>query len=94
MLLSPKRVGYFVIVMAITLIGFDFYLNADSVEGNTYSERIRFWGERYRLLPPALALGFGALVTHWFAKNETRNKTVFLYLLASVCIGMVIGLFW
>jgi len=91
----------FVIFVTAALIGFDFYLNFDSIPGNTYSERIRVWGADYRYLPYAIAAAFGAMLTHWFAKKNKAGKLsisgklkVALTLTIAVVAGMVAGFFW
>lgn len=100
-MLSARNIGYFVVFVTAALIGFDFYLNFDSVEGNTYSERIRVWGADYRYLPYMIAITFGALLTHWFAKRDKKGTLgipgklkIALTLSVAVIIGMIGGFFW
>jgi len=37
-------------VVTLALIGVDIYWAADHVRGNTLSEVLRYWGERYKLI--------------------------------------------
>jgi hypothetical protein len=105
--MSKRATAVFVIVMFLSLCGFDLYLAIDDIPGNTYSERIRTWASRWEWLPYAVAAGFGALLTHWFAKpyemdGDRPGKRRPLMerlqiagiLLAVVAAGLVAGLLW
>lgn len=100
-MLRPKNIGAFVIVVTLALIGFDVYLAMDDIEGNTYSENMRKWGVHWRMIPYFIALCFGALLTHWFAKRDNegtmslkKKLLVSGALLIATGIGAVLGLFW
>jgi hypothetical protein len=87
--------------MFVALCGFDLYLHFDGVVGNTYSARIASWGIKYRTLPYLIAVAFGALLTHWFAKRNRhgamsrRKKLITLALLTgAVVVGGLLGFHW
>lgn len=99
--LSSQRIGWFVIVLTTLVLGFDVYLATDGVSVNTYSEVIRGWANRWKILAYLITIFLGALVTHWFAKSDSKGKmsperrlVVAGGLLLTLVAGMVIGFFW
>lgn len=64
--MTPGQTSILVVVLFVVIVAFDVYLDRDSIEGNTYSERIRAWGRRWVWLPYLFAFGFGVLLGHWF----------------------------
>lgn len=63
------------LVAILAIGGLDIYLAVDGDKGNTYSEVIREWSYSFRWLPVLVAVAFGALLTHWFAKPYDREDT-------------------
>lgn len=64
--MSPIATSAFVAIAFALLVGFDIYLAVDGVDGNTYSERIRRWNEKWVITAYLMALGLGLLLGHWF----------------------------
>jgi hypothetical protein len=62
--MSPAILVTSVVAAAVTLalIGADIVWATDHVRGNTLSEVIRYWGERYKLI----AFAWGGLGMHFF----------------------------
>jgi hypothetical protein len=52
----------FAIFLLLMIIGIDIYFAVDKIKGNTWSEIIRLWGEKYKLIPFA----WGMLAGHFF----------------------------
>jgi hypothetical protein len=50
------------IIITLAIIGVDVWFAVDKIKGNTWSEVIRFWGQRQKLLPFA----WGMLAGHFF----------------------------
>jgi hypothetical protein len=63
---SNKAITIFMAVVFVGLCGFDWWLDRDGVDGNTYSERIRAWGRAWAPARLLIAVGFGGLLGHWF----------------------------
>lgn len=64
-MMSPKQTSVFVVIAFVALIVFDFYLATDAVKGNTYSERIRLWGQSQNWFYYLMSFGMGVLIAHW-----------------------------
>jgi len=99
--MSKRSTAIFIVVATALLSGFDAYLAADDIKGNTFSSIIREWGVQLQWLPYVIAGFFGVLITHWFGKRDkdgeyTTSEKILLIatMLAVMGAGMGIGLFW
>lgn len=57
-----------IIMAALTLgiIGWDVWLWLDQRDGNTITERVRYWDQKIRLLKFLITFAFGLLTGHFF----------------------------
>lgn len=65
---SIKTISIVGLILIATVVGFDIYLAADNIKGNTWSEVIRLYGRHLNLLPWAC----GVLCGHWFHPDWTH----------------------
>jgi hypothetical protein len=64
--MTPSNTGAFLIIMFCLIVAFDVYLDRDAIKGNTYSERMRAWGEYWPPFRMLIAFGFGLVAGHWW----------------------------
>jgi hypothetical protein len=79
------------LVVAV-VIAVDVWLAVDGRPGNTYSEILRRWGDRWPVLVGALAFGMGLLLGHWFGEQGPATLGVVAVLML---FGLGVGaIFW